>query len=101
MSWLERWTFLVLMLAMMNGAAQLFRSSSKIGLCPVGCLGPSKPGVSENGSLSQPMISGCVAARFMVSPNDAAVPPENVPFILRTRPRTREKGLPLASLARC
>ncbi len=36
--------FRVLMLAITNGAFQDLRSSSKTGLLPGGCLGPSKPG---------------------------------------------------------
>ena len=89
---LERCTLRVLMVAMMKGATQTPISSSSMGLWPVGWRGPSKPGVSEKGFLSKSITPGCVAAAAMVALKLAAVPPEKVPFILRTRPRTRGAG---------
>src|SRR6266550_9499552 len=77
-----------------NGAVHDFRSSSRTGLLPGGCFGPSKPGVSANGFLnSATRLKSCAAAAkvaFML----AAVPPENVPFMARTRPLTRLTGAP-------
>ena len=91
---LERCTLRVLMVAMMKGATQTPMTSSNMGLWPAGWRGPSKPGVSENGFFKRSMTPVCVAAAAMVALKLAAVPPENVPFILRTRPRTRCAGLP-------
>ena len=73
-----------------------------MGLLPEGCLGPVKPGVSENGSRSKVSTFGSLAAAANVAFRLAAVPPENVPFILRTRPRTRLAGPPkLAFISFC
>ena len=82
------------MAAITKGAAHWPRSSSSIGRLPDGCFGPWKPGVSENGSRSNSSTRGLAAAAAMVAFRLAAVPPEKVPFILRTRPRTRLAGWP-------
>ncbi len=82
------------MAAMTNGATQTPSASSIMGLLPCGCGGPSKPGVSENELRSKSITRGSLLAAAMVAFRLAAVPPEKVPFILRTRPRTRLAGWP-------
>jgi hypothetical protein len=84
------------MAAMTNGATQMSApsASSTMGLLPEGWRGPVKPGVSANGSRSRSSTPGSLAAAASVALRLAAVPPEKVPFILRTRPRTRFAGWP-------
>src|SRR3954447_21427721 len=96
---LERCTLRVLMLAITNGVVQTFRSSSKIGLFPGGCFGPSDPVVSAKGLRISGTRLGSLAAAENSAFMLAAVPPENVPFIVRTRPFTRETGAPNTFLA--
>ena len=86
--------FRVLMLAITNGAFQDLRSSSKTGLLPGGCLGPSKPGVSKKGFFISATRLKSFAAASKIARMLAAVPPENVPFMSRTRPFTRDAGAP-------
>ena len=87
------------MLAITKGAVHDLRSSSNTGLLPSGCFGPSNPGVSTKGSRSmvtrlKSLIVASTMARML-----AAVPPESVPLILRTRPFTRAAGAPKAFFA--
>ena len=92
-----RCTFLVLIGAITKGADHLPRSSSYEGIMPEGWSGPSKPGVSAKGLRSTPITETSLAAAFIVAPRLAAVPPEKVPCIARTRPRMRGAGLPKRS----
>ena len=89
------------MAAMTNGAAHEPSACSNIGLAPEGWRGPSKPGVSENGLRSNSSTRGSFCAAAMVAFRLAAVPPEKVPFILRTRARTRLAGLPKRACISC
>src|SRR5437867_13401619 len=77
-----------------NSATHDFRSSSKTGLLPGGCFGPSKPGVSTNGFFSKATRLKSFAAAANVAFMLAAVQPENVHYIARTRPLTRLTGAP-------
>src|SRR3979409_2070712 len=86
---LERCTLRVLMVAIGNGVVQASRSGSNFGLLPGGCVGPSNPGVSTNGSRSEVARLRSFAAAMKVALILAAVPPEGGPFIVRTRPLTR------------
>ena len=68
--------------------------SSSIGLLSVGCSGPVKPSESANGLARIPKSSGFSFNAAIVAPSEAAVPPENSPFIALTLPLTLEAGLP-------
>ncbi len=94
-----RWTFLVLIGAIMKGATQLLVAGSSRGLRSSGWAGPWKPGVSEKGSRIRASTTGSRAAAA-VAPALAAVPPEKVPRIARTRPWTWPSGAPKRSTAR-
>ena len=63
---------------------------------PRGCFGPSNPGVRTKGSEHATRLRSFAAAAN-VALALAAVPPENVPFMSRTRPLTRLTGAPSAS----
>ena len=47
------------------------------------------------------MMAGLAFAEAMVARIDAMVPPENVPFMARTRPLTVAMGSPVFSMACC
>ena len=96
---LERWTLRVLISAIMNGAVQDCRSSSNSGLLPRGCFGPVNPGVSANGSFRIATRLRSLATASNVALALAAVPPESVPRMSRTRPLTRAAGAPNTRLA--
>src|SRR4029078_7697459 len=66
-----------------------------------GCLGPSKFGVSTNGSFNIETRLRSLAAAAKVALMLAKVPPENVPFIARTRPVTPLAGAPRTRFAVC
>ena len=82
-----------------NGAVQASRSESNSGLLPGGCFGPSKPGVSANGFFNSATRLRSFAAAAKVALMLAAVPPEKVPFMARTRPLIRLTGAPSAAFA--
>jgi hypothetical protein len=86
---------------MMNGATQAPTALSYSGSSPVGWCGPEKPGVSANGLVSNATIRGSLAAAANVALRLAAVPPENPPFITRTRHFTRGAGPPCLAIAHC
>ena len=98
---LERWTFLVLILAITKGAIQLCTASSYSGLLPSGCSAPSTPSVNANGLRNTAIRLRSLPAAAMVSLKLANVPPEKVPFIERTRPFTRGTVLPSVANACC
>src|SRR5258706_7558985 len=77
-----------------NGAVQPSSSWSNSGLLPGGCFGPPKPGVNTNGFFNSATRLKSLAAAANVALMLAAVPPENVPFMARTRPLTRLTGAP-------
>src|ERR1700675_2975659 len=89
------------MVAITNGAVQAFRSASNNGLLPGGCLGPSKPGVRTNGFFNSATRLRSFAAAANVALTLAAVPPENVAVMARTRPLTRLTGAPRVFFAIC
>src|ERR1700686_2935547 len=84
-----------------NGAVHASKSSSNTGLLPGGCLGPSKPGVRTNGFFSSATRLRSFAAAANVALTLAAVPPENVAVMARTRPLTRLTGAPRVFFATC
>src|SRR3990167_8848171 len=79
---------------MTKGAVQVPVALSYAGTSPVGCDGPSKPGVSAKLDLSSSARDGFLAMAFKVSVRLAIVPPDAPPAILRTRPLTRGAGWP-------
>ena len=80
--------------AIKNGATHVSNFSSRIGLLSAGCSGPVKPSESANGLAKTAKSSGFSFRAAIVAPRDAAVPPENSPFIPLTLPLTFEEGLP-------
>ena len=93
--------FLVLIDAITKGATQLSITSSYIGLCPGGWSTPEKSCVNANGFIKVATKPGSLAAAAIVSLKLASVPPDQVPFIPRTRPLTRGTTAPSCSTAAC
>ena len=85
--------------AIKNGATQASNFSSRYGLESAGCSGPLNPLLKANGLANIVKSSGFVLSAFIVAPKEAAVPPENSPFIALTLPLTPRAGLPNLSSA--
>ncbi len=66
---------------------------------PGGCFGPSKPGVNANGFRNSATRLRSLAAAEKIAFMLAAVPPDSVPFMTRTRPFIRLTGAPSSFFA--
>ena len=86
---------------MMNGATQLSIVLSYFGIIILGWSAPLKPGVRPKLLPNIFTRPGFLAIAFIVSFRLAAVPPEKVPSIERTRPRILVAGLPYRFFISC
>ena len=72
--------------AIKNGATHTPNFSSIIGLLSTGCSGPENPLDNEKGLTKTSLSSGFSFKAPIVAIIEAAVPPENSPFIALTLP---------------
>ena len=84
--------------AIKNGATQVSSFSSNTALESGACSGPVKPLDNANGFASTANNSGFSFNDAMVALNEAAVPPENSPFIALTLPLILEAGFPCSAI---
>ena len=93
-----RWTFLVLIAAMMNGAAQLCAASSYCTASSRGLLRPFEARRQRKGIAHHPQQRWIGHDAPIVALRLAAVPPEKPPCIARIRPLTAGPALPKRSV---